>query len=70
MTLMGTLTTIKSDGSCTMHEHIIKMTNIATRLESLRMNVDENFLVQFIINSLLPYYGPFQMNYNTQMKCA
>jgi hypothetical protein len=65
MTLMGTLTTIKFDGSRTMHEHIIKMTNIATRLMSLRMNVDENFLVQFIINSLLPDYGPFQMNYNT-----
>lgn len=65
MTLMGTLTTIKFDGSRTMHEHIIKMTNIATRLMSLRMNMDENFLVQFIINSLLPDYGPFQMNYNT-----
>jgi len=33
MTLMGTLTTIKSDGSRTMYEHITKMTNIATRLK-------------------------------------
>ena len=30
------------------------------------MNVDEYFLVQFILNSLpLEQYGPFQMNYNT-----
>ena len=58
-TLMGTLTTMKFDGSRTMHEHVIEMTNIAARLKSLGMNVDENFLVQFIINSLPSEYGPF-----------
>ncbi|XP_075083178.1 uncharacterized protein LOC142166969 [Nicotiana tabacum] len=64
-TLMGTLTTVKFDGSRTMHEHVIEMTNIATRFKSLEMKVDENFLVQFIINSLPSKYGPFQMNYYT-----
>ena len=64
-TLMGTLTTMKFDGSRTMHKHVIEMTNIAVRLKFLGMNVDENFLVQFIINSLSFEYGPFQMNYNT-----
>jgi len=29
------------------------------------MAMDENFLVQFILNSLPSEYGPFQMNYNT-----
>ncbi|KAG6467852.1 hypothetical protein ZIOFF_072416 [Zingiber officinale] len=62
---MGTLTTMKFDGSCTMHEHVIEMTNIAARIKSLGMEVDENFLVQFILNSLPSEYGPFQMNYNT-----
>ena len=62
---MATLTTIKFDGSRSMHEHCIEMTNIAARLKSLGMNVDENFLVQFIINSLPSEYGSFQMNYNT-----
>ncbi|XP_047257556.1 uncharacterized protein LOC124889631 [Capsicum annuum] len=64
-TLMGTLTTMKFDGSRTMHEHVIEMTNIAARLKSLGMKVEQNFLVQFIINSLPSEYGPFQMNYNT-----
>ncbi|XP_025982776.1 uncharacterized protein [Glycine max] len=64
-TLMSTLTTIKFDGSRTMHEHVIEMTNIAAKLKSLGMVVDENFLVQFILNSLSSEYGPFQMNYNT-----
>ncbi|XP_022883856.1 uncharacterized protein LOC111400697 [Olea europaea var. sylvestris] len=64
-TLMGTLTTMKFDGSRTMHEHVTEMSNITARLKTLGMTVDENFLVQFIINSLPPEYGPFHMNYNT-----
>ncbi|KAG8365233.1 hypothetical protein BUALT_Bualt18G0083000 [Buddleja alternifolia] len=65
-TLMGTLTNMKFDGSRTMHEHILEMTNLAAKLRTLGMNVDEFFLVQFILNSLpLEQYGPFQMNYNT-----
>ncbi|GAV91707.1 UBN2 domain-containing protein [Cephalotus follicularis] len=64
-TLMGTLTTIKYDGSRTMHEHVTEMVNISSRLRSMVMKVDESFLVQFIINSLPSKYGPFQINYNT-----
>ncbi|KAH1213426.1 hypothetical protein GmHk_14G041396 [Glycine max] len=64
-TLMSTLTTMKFDGSRTMHEHVIEMTNIAARLKTLGMAVNENFLVQFILNSLPSEYGPFQMSYNT-----
>ena len=41
------------------------MTNIATRLKSLGLAVEDSFLVQFILNSLPPEYGPFQINYNT-----
>lgn len=63
--LMDTLTTMKFDGARSMHEHVIEMTNIVARLKSLRMNVDENILLQFIINSLPFEYGPFQMNCNT-----
>ena len=62
---MGNLTTMKFDGSCTMHEHITKIVNIIARLKYLGMSVDENNLVQFVINSLPPDNGPFQMNYNT-----
>ena len=64
-TLMSTLTTMKFDDSRTMHEHVIEMINIAAKLKSLGMVVDENFLVRFILNSLSSQYGLFQMNYNT-----
>ena len=65
-TLMSTFTTMKYDGSRTMHEHVLEMTTLVAKLKNLGMNVDEYFLVQFILNSLPPeQYGPFQMNYNT-----
>ena len=56
---------MKFDGSCTMHEHVIEMINFSARLKSLGIEVDESFLVQFLLNSLPTKYGPFQMNYNT-----
>jgi len=63
-TLMSTLITIKFDGSYTMHDHVIEITNIAARVKTLEMTVNENFLVQFILNSLPSEYGSFQMSYN------
>nr|XP_016503657.1 PREDICTED: uncharacterized protein LOC107821721 [Nicotiana tabacum] len=53
-TLMAELTTIKFDGSHSMQNHIIEMINIAARLQTLGMKVDDSFLVQFILNSLPP----------------
>ncbi|XP_057981253.1 uncharacterized protein LOC131166693 [Malania oleifera] len=64
-TLMGTLTTIKFDDARTMHKHVVEMTNIAAKLKTLGMDVNENFIVLIILNSLPTKYGPFQMNYNT-----
>ncbi|XP_019239737.1 PREDICTED: uncharacterized protein LOC109219719 [Nicotiana attenuata] len=63
-TLMVELTTMKFDGSHSMQNHIIEMTNIAARLQTLGMKVDDS-LVQFILNLLPREYGPFQINYNT-----
>ncbi|KAL1224681.1 hypothetical protein V5N11_001120 [Cardamine amara subsp. amara] len=62
--LMVDLTTIKYDGKRSMHEHCIEMTNLAAKLKNLGMSVDDLFLVQFILNTLPPQYGPFQINYN------
>ena len=64
-TLMAELTILKFDGSISMQNHIIEMNNIASRLSTLGMKVDDTFLIQFIMNSLLLEYGLFQMNYNT-----
>uniref|UniRef100_A0A6N2L229 Retrovirus-related Pol polyprotein from transposon TNT 1-94 n=1 Tax=Salix viminalis TaxID=40686 RepID=A0A6N2L229_SALVM len=63
--LMSELTTKRFDWSQTIHEHVTHMSNLASRLTSMGMEVHESFLVQFIINSLPPEYGLFQVNYNT-----
>ncbi|GJX36333.1 hypothetical protein Tco_0247890 [Tanacetum coccineum] len=64
-TFMAQLTPMKFDGSKSMQQHVLDMTNTAARLKTLVMNVDDSFLMQFIMNSLPPEYGPFHINYNT-----
>ena len=59
---------MKFDGSHTMHEHVIKMANIAGRLKTLGMVVNDNFLVQFNLNSLPSEYGLFEMSYTMKDK--
>ena len=62
-TLMSNLTTMRYDSSHTMDENVLEMTTLKTKLNTLGMNVNEYFLVQFILNSLPPkQYGSFQMN--------
>ena len=43
--LMAELTTMKYDGSRSMQQHVIDMTNIATRLKTLWMTINDSFLV-------------------------
>ena len=40
------------------------MTEKAAKLKALGMGMDESFLVQFILNSLLSQFAPFKINYN------
>ena len=39
-TLMGTFTTMKFDGSFTIHEHVIEMKNVAARLKCFGLEVE------------------------------
>ncbi|CAM8940925.1 unnamed protein product [Rhodiola kirilowii] len=63
--LMSQLTTKKFDWSQPIHDHMTHMSNLAAKLKALGMDVNETFLVQFIINSLPLEFGQFQVNYNT-----
>ena len=44
-TLMAEFTTMKYDGSRSMQQHILDMTDIVARLTTLGMKVDDSFLV-------------------------
>ncbi|KAJ0102106.1 hypothetical protein Patl1_04772 [Pistacia atlantica] len=48
-----------------MHNHLIEMTNITTNIRRLVMTIDDDFLIHFILHSLSPESGTFQVNYNT-----
>lgn len=50
--LMNELTTRKFDWSQPIHDHVTHMSNLAAKLTTLGMEVHEQFLVQFIMNSL------------------
>ncbi|XP_026398923.1 uncharacterized protein LOC113294761 [Papaver somniferum] len=63
--LMDDLTTMKYTGVRSMHQHVIEMRSISAKLTEMKLTVDENFLVQFILNSLPPQYAHFQVHYNT-----
>ena len=56
-TLMSELTTKKFDWSQLIHDHVTGMANIATKLKSMGMEVNESFLVHFIMKSLPPEFG-------------
>lgn len=63
--LMSSLTIMKYDGLCNMHEHVLDMTTLEAKSRTSGMKMDEYFLVQFIFNSLPPeHYRPLQINYN------
>lgn len=64
-TMMARLTTMKHDKAKGIQKHILEMTNIVARLQTMRMKVEDPFIVQFIMNSQPPQYGPFQMHYNS-----
>ncbi|KAL9438225.1 hypothetical protein AB3S75_023987 [Citrus x aurantiifolia] len=64
-TLMANLTTMKYNGSRSMHEHLLEMTNVEAKLNTLGMTINDSFLARFMLNSLPPEYGPFQINYNS-----
>ncbi|KAH0644888.1 hypothetical protein KY284_032772 [Solanum tuberosum] len=51
-TLMDELTTMKFDRSRSMQNHIIEMTNIAARLRTLGIKVDDTFLDKWDVSEL------------------
>ena len=48
-----------------VREHIMNMRDIAAQLKKLEVDMSESFLVYYILNTLLKYYGPFKIFYNT-----
>ncbi|KAG5548562.1 hypothetical protein RHGRI_014050 [Rhododendron griersonianum] len=67
-TIMAELTAMKYDGSRRVQEHILNMYDKVTKLATLRIQMDESFLIQAILNSLLAQFGPFKIHCNANKK--
>ncbi|KAK2992639.1 hypothetical protein RJ640_023949 [Escallonia rubra] len=65
-TLITKMVTLKYSGSNGVHEHILRMNDMASQLKGLDMEISEGFLVHFIMTSLPAQFGLFKINYNTQ----
>ncbi|XP_058754587.1 uncharacterized protein LOC131627724 [Vicia villosa] len=63
--LMSELTTKKFEWSQPSHDHVTQVGNLAAKLKSLGMDVNEYFPVHFIISSLRLEFRQFQVNYIT-----
>jgi hypothetical protein len=63
-TLRKRLSSKTFDSSKNVHEHIMKMWDIAAQLKSLEVEIFESLLVQLILNSLPSQYVPFKISYN------
>lgn len=65
-TLILKMLTSKYDGISGVREHIMMMSDMASKLKGMDMEISEGFLVHFIMTSLSTQFGPFKINYNTQ----
>ena len=48
-----------------VRQHYHKVRDLVAQLKTLEVEMSENFLVHFILNTLPQQYGPFKISYNT-----
>ena len=63
-TLIKRLVNDKYDGTGSIREHIMKMSNMAAKLKKMEMEISDGFPIHFIMTSLPAEFSPFTINYN------
>jgi hypothetical protein len=49
-----------------VREHILKMSNIASKLKTMDMRLKDEFLVHLVMSSLPKEFEAIEINYNSQ----
>ena len=62
--LISRLSNMKYDGTLGVKEYILAMVHIASKLKEVDKSVSDQYIVQFIFNSLPPAFGAFKVDYN------
>jgi hypothetical protein len=65
-TIIKRLVTEKYSFDNGVREHILKMSNMASKLKQMDMGLKDEFLVHLVISSLPKEFESFEINYNSQ----
>jgi hypothetical protein len=65
-TIIKRLVTEKYSFGSEMREHILKMSNMTSKLKTMDMGLKDEFLVHLVMSSLPKEFEAFEINYNSQ----
>jgi hypothetical protein len=65
-TIIKKLVTKKYSFASGVREHILKMSNMASKLKTIDMGLKDKFLVHLVMSSLPKEFETFEINYNSQ----
>jgi hypothetical protein len=67
-TIIKRLVTEKYSFGSGVREHILKMSNMTSKLKTMNMGLKDEFLVHLVMSSLPKEFETFEINYNFQPK--
>ena len=65
-TLLGSLVSMKYQGQGNIREYIVQMSNIASKLKALKLELSNDLLVHLVLLSLPAQFNQFRVSYNCQ----
>ncbi|XP_025983314.1 uncharacterized protein [Glycine max] len=64
--LLAKLISMKYKGKGNISEYIMEMSNLASKLKSLKLELGEDLLMHLVLILLPAYFGEFKVSYNSQ----
>ncbi|XP_025982128.1 uncharacterized protein LOC114391525 [Glycine soja] len=64
--LLAKVISMKYKGKGNIREYIMEMSNLASKLKSLKLELGEDLLVHLVLILLPAHFGQFKVSYNTQ----
>ncbi|XP_040862121.1 uncharacterized protein [Glycine max] len=64
--LLAKLISMKYKGKRNIREYTMEMSNLASKLKALKLELGEDMLVHLVLISLPAHFGQFKVSYNTQ----
>lgn len=64
--VLSKLVSMSYKGKRNIREYILEMSNLASKLKALKLELPEDLIVHLVLISLPPHFGQFKVSYNTQ----